>query len=358
MWYRKKQNGNLSESSLGELNGTSNELGRRNIFCDSAKMQGSYSSDDVNSTQSAPCSVGTRPRTGPSDPTTVVDAAKSAFEQIESFGGESFLTRLFRRDVSNQSPLAPTDAILLERTPLGDVRIPPVDNFSPLSFSFEINGVGGNCRNNSKPPKALPENPNIHLIDRRKSKHNLEWLRIHTEALRSLAQQQFDNADLFKLHQYFFSPVEATSNHMSEDETEYPISNHTSSAMETDIPVNRNQPSNLTKALTDDNPASPRDYITNSKKEFVVTMPQLAPRPWTASTVLERKTSYRLLQEVSAPIEAGRQVSEHNYSSGGRRRNVSMLNENCSNVQTMQPASKRLKKARIAYFPRIRVRNK
>merc|ERR1711920_425500 len=131
-----------------------------------------------------------------------------------------------------QSPLAPAEEILLERTPSGTIRIPPLDSFS--SVPIEMNGTHIPITFQQNPDNHH-EPPSISTIseDRRTSKQNLDWIRLHAKALQALALLPFDNADMFKLHQYFFSPVEATSNGVHE--TEFVNSCHGNNPMETDL---------------------------------------------------------------------------------------------------------------------------
>jgi len=336
MWDRNQRDIHLSDN-FEKTNGSNIELPRRSIFSRTAKVQGSKSADDVIATTSTTIGTQFRPRSrvGPSDPATVVSAAKSAYESIEDFGGEILISKLFRCNISNLSPITPSNSILLEKTPTGVIQAPPIDYVSASLTNGTI------C-------EPYPISNSSSIIQSRSNKHNLNWLALHAQKLHEIAQEPFDNADLWKLHQYFFSPVEAKGS----DEED----NNLQTSMETDsVKGSSSSPKPWTNSASpDENQLS---QGTNTQKK-IHNLENSLSTPWTASPVLERKSSYRLLQDIDAPVDVNAPVDVEKQvfrmTNGGRRRNVSVLHENCSSPASTQPASKRLKKARIAYFPRIR----
>lgn len=152
-------------------------------------------------------------KSGPSDPATVVAAAKSAFEALGDAGGALLLTEEPQRAISESSPMVSSDAVMLEKTPSGTIRVPSLDESDDES-SFQTNDKPNNvpldmsnthistdslCTANGT---LCPDTP----MDPAAKKRNMEWLRLHFRSLNEMTQLPYVHADLLQLYRYFYSP--------------------------------------------------------------------------------------------------------------------------------------------------------
>ena len=156
------------------------------------------------------------PKSGPSDPATVVAAAKGAFEALGDAGGALLLTEEPQRAISDTSPMVSSDAVMLEKTPSGTVRVPSLNEYphehfhtsshetAPLDTSVSHAShasVDSLCTANGK---SCPETP----VDPEAKKRNMEWLRLHYRSLNEIIQLPYVYADLLQLYRYFYSSGE------------------------------------------------------------------------------------------------------------------------------------------------------
>ena len=246
-------------------------------------------------------------KVGPSDPGTVVAAAKAAFAELGDEGGTLLLTEEPQRAIAETSPMVCSDAVMLEKTLSGSVIVPCLDDSdeetpetiitpsmtpnTPLHASMKTASSEQLCTTYGK---DCPESP----LDPATKKRNMEWLRQHYRSLNQIIQLPYVYADLMQLHRYFFS--------LDADE----------------------------------------ESITNERK--------LSPTKQYVSG-LQRKPSVRGLQDMmesqsTSPQHLQIYVGSENTS---KRRPVP-----CH--QPLQPATKRARndKPRIDYFPRIKVRHR
>ena len=247
-------------------------------------------------------------KVGPSDPGTVVAAAKAAFAELGDDGGTLLLTEEPQRAIAETSPMVCSDAVMLEKTLSGSVIVPCLDDSdeetaetiitpnmtpnTPLHASMKTASSEQLCTTNGK---DCPESP----LDPVTKKRNMEWLRQHYRSLNEIIQLPYVYADLMQLHRYFFS--------LDPDE----------------------------ESIINERKLSP-----SSTKQKV--------------SGLQRKPSFRGLQDMvdsqsTSPQHLQVYVGLENTS---KRRPVP-----CH--QPMQPAPKRARndKPRIDYFPRIKVRH-
>ena len=143
---------------------------------------------------------------GPADPTLVVSAAKSAFEAMGDSEGEDLLADTIPpRERLDSCPLVVHDAVMLERSPSGNIQVPVVDEKRERRLSDEVTPMR-RVMSTSPVPGASAKKEDISL-DPAKRKRLEEWIGQHITSLTELANLPFNDADLWKLHQYFFSPV-------------------------------------------------------------------------------------------------------------------------------------------------------
>ena len=288
------------------------------------------------------------PKVGPSDPATVVAAAKNAFAALGDAGGALLTTEEPQRAITDSSPIVSSDAVMLEKTASGTVRVPPLDdsddefsqngkpNSTPLEICFTHVSTDSLCTANGK---DCPETP----MDPLTKKRNMEWLRLHYRSLNEMVQLPYVHADLLQLYRYFYSPVDAEEEGSVHEEMPPPQSGPNTNLEHNAVIV----PSAI---LAHSNP-----MITPFQS--MVSSVETASSRRSVMTGLQRKASYRGLQDImmgqsDRPLQSSSFASIDNSC---RRRPVSALGK-CN--QSMQPAPKRARndKPRIDYFPRIKVR--
>lgn len=273
--------------------------------------EASVNAPSVNSTEKE------EPKSGPSDPATVVAAAKGAFEALGDAGGALLLTEEPQRAISDTSPMVSSDAVMLEKTHSGTVRVPSLNEYphehyhtsnheaTPLDTSISHAShasVDSLCTANGK---SCPETP----VDPEAKKRNMEWLRLHYRSLNEIIQLPYVYADLLQLYRYFYSSGE------KDDEDS----------------VHDGMP-----------PPGPGFNLGT------------APSPTTQKiSGLQRKISYRGL-DIIAGGKSTMPIASSNFShaseSSSKRRPM-------SEDESMQPpANKRARsgKPRIDYFPRLK----
>lgn len=259
-------------------------------------------------------------KVGPSDPATVVAAAKAAFSSLGDDGGAMLLTEEPQRAISDTSPMVCSDAVMLEKTLSGSVIVPCLDDSdeeipetitpnTPLHVSINNASTEQLCTANGK---DCPESP----IDPNTKKRNMDWLRQHYRSLNEIIQLPYVYADLMQLHKYFFSLD-------SEDD---------------------NNSTNEGK--------SPQSSIAMRPSITPFTSSSVSSSQTKIASALQRKPSFRGLQDLQSQSEELRQPQIYvGAENSSKRRPV-------PGTQPMQPAPKRARndKPRIDYFPRIKVR--
>lgn len=285
-------------------------------------------------------------KNGPIDPNTVVMVAKTTYENLGKDNSALLHWQNNHREVSLQSPLAPNDEMILETTPTGVTRIPPANTFSHntklnvLGFnSQEENGTNGQTFSY---PLENDVDKSVQ-VDPKKKEKLMNWLQQHASELNEVTQYPFDNADMWKLHQHFFSPVYngepiRKSDTNSEDD-KGSISNG-------DTHMAPLQPSEINQ-IVPTRPSIPLAPNTNTSAQ-----PPMA----SSRAGLGRKTSYHSLSDsiISIPQSNPSQNHQQPQSSPSTTRRHSEMNGDSS--PCMQPAQKRAKKARISYFPRVKTK--
>lgn len=272
------------------------------------------------------------PKSGPSDPATVVAAAKSAFQALGDAGGALLLTEESQRAISDSSPMVSSDAVMLEKTPSGTIRVPLLDGLDESDYkksnsvrleasTTHISDISL-CMANGK---DCPETP----VDPVAKRRNLEWLRMHYRSLNEMARLPYIHADLLQLYRYFYSPPP-------------PYADDEGSVIVHDgILGPHQQPGGLSFSPVGGAAAMTNMWSSSS-----------SPSPHVKQSALQRKTSYRGLHDVMMG-QSNNTLPSPNFGAAAenssKRRPVP--------DQSMQPATKRARsdKPRIDYFPRLKV---
>ena len=290
----------------------------------------------VTSGQDQPAAESVAPKSGPSDPATVVAAAKSAFEALGDAGGALLLTEESQRAIPDSSPMVSSDAVMLEKTSSGTLRVPSLDDIVVETSSYQNDdnnftnvGLDVTTTNNGYTDSMCmaindKDRPGI-FVDPVAKKRIMEWLRLHFRSLHEMTQLPYVHADLLQLHGYFYSPA-----HVDEDDN---------AVVHDDIPLQSQSGVGLRGSHTPMNQSDPR----------IMPMKQLS--------ALQRKISYRGLHDVMMG-----QSPDCNHSSSSSP-DVSSASENSckrrpvTDQSMAQPATKRARsgKPRIDSFPRLKV---
>jgi hypothetical protein len=142
---------------------------------------------------------------GPAPPAAVAAAAKIAFTTIGNDLKHLSFTEPHEIPVSEAAPVDPSSASLMERTESGTVHVP---NFSEADDD-RLNEWAVDSKMTAVPFVELSSRVpvvrgSIENFERRTT--NLQWLRNHFRSLNDIGRLPFNNADLWQLHQYYFSP--------------------------------------------------------------------------------------------------------------------------------------------------------
>lgn len=143
---------------------------------------------------------------GPAPPAAVATAAKIALSSLGSSPESLFHTEAHEKTLAQGAPVDPPNTALLERTNSGTMRVPSFTN-SPdgedsdelLKIGSEITDMMVTASSNVPTVRAPLENSEVR-------NRNLQWLRVHFRSLNEVGRLPFNNADLWQLHQYYFSP--------------------------------------------------------------------------------------------------------------------------------------------------------
>jgi hypothetical protein len=138
---------------------------------------------------------------GPAPPAAVAAAAKIALTSLGSAPQTLFRTQSHEKPVGEGPPVDPVNVALLERTESGTLCVPV---FADSSDDLEliIDDVKESANDSSSFISAV-RGP---LENAERRNQNLKWLRQHFRSLNDVGKLPFNNADLWQLHQYYFSP--------------------------------------------------------------------------------------------------------------------------------------------------------
>ena len=312
-----------------------------------------------------------KPKVGPADPDMVVSAAKAAFATLGENG--ALLLREKADQCDGGCPLASDDAIMLERTLSGAIRVPKEgggDEGPPGVLSsdgrngsaeyisnhlMEESHSGGDGDDDSS--TMFSRGCSEHAPDPVKRKSVSEWLGVYLGSLNETAQLPFSDADLWQLHQHFFSPVDVSLSRNEDGSTvdagssdmHIPQLSEASYAGDGSFfSESRSSQNALRNAKDFTNPIDSCEYSVAARHHET-----------TRKCGFVRKISYRYLGDAAALTTASNLgfPNSGTQSPNSRRRSAETISRNYSFGSTVQPACKRARsnKPRIAYYPRIRV---
>lgn len=284
---------------------------------------------------------------GPAPPAAVAAAAKIALASLGSEPTKALYVEPLQTETFNDthgethSPLVPKTAALVERTMSGRLQVPPStdtdDTNGFVEAWTEAAAVGRPAAStfNAAAPGGYPDGPPDNPEQRNR---NLRWLKTHFRPLIELGQLAFNNADMWQLHQYYFSPP-----YFDDDES---VRDKMRAAK--DIGKRSNLSLDLGKIMEGENSTDNKLAATTSSLSVPVSGMKKS-----ASMGRPKTTSYRSLSTALLG-SVGERHSKRTHDDDEDED----AENNDDDMMTEPPAAKRSKsmKPRIAYYPRIRVR--
>ena len=297
---------------------------RREEELEDSSIQGDRTSsdaeDDIADSDTGEGTSAKLAKSGPADPTLVVSAAKAAFEALGDAGVVALMPDAPSSELSDGCPLFANDAVLLERTASGNIRAPlaQADNDSNENAAMPGSEDPLLCRSLVPPRSGSLFESGKSAVDG-KCRQRLElWLRDHSSSINELSNLPFNDADLWQLHQYFFSPVGTAIFKKANDG---PAIDHSSDKSSPQMEKGVSPPKRLGG--------------------------------------LTRKVSFRHLGDAALLTDLSKRASTStsdipSVSTSGRRRSLCMIDKGEKGVGI--PATKRARsnKPRIDYYPQIR----
>lgn len=175
---------------------------------------------------------------GPAPPAAVAAAAKIAFSTLGESPEGALHSEPYEREFAETSPLIPPNAALLERTLSGTLRVPAFHDIFDGDIPNTIEAWSEDFRPDLPTHQSLQTIKNVEsenpLENRERRNKNLRWLCVNYRSLNDIGQLPFNNADLWQLHQYYFSPPHYSST-QSDVTAQSLIDSHTDQAHQTDI---------------------------------------------------------------------------------------------------------------------------
>lgn len=252
---------------------------------------------------------------GPAPPAAVASAAKIAFSSLGAAPSDMFKLELYEASPSEQPPLDKGSTALMERTDSGTVCIPVFT----VTAGSDIQDWILEAKEDRKEVSLFQSSPSAvrsSMEDHERRNKNMLWLRLHHRSLSEIGRLPFNNADLWQLHQYYFSPPyqESSDGENAEGADE--------------VIVDQESPGNATEMTS------------------TVTVADVAES--VVGLNVARTVSYHVLGDAVAPLELFNRSVANSHK---RRSDVEAVDDS-------KPAAKRPRnlKTRIAFYPRIMVR--
>ena len=144
---------------------------------------------------------------GPAPPSAVASAAKITFASLGSDAENLFVTEDHAKPLAERPPLDPVHNSFIERTGSGTLRIPDFCDKADDALRDWCDVLAKDSAVTRSSRASAVASLQISPVDDpvRRNK-NLEWLRSNYHSLSDIGRLPFNSADLWQLHQYFFSP--------------------------------------------------------------------------------------------------------------------------------------------------------
>jgi hypothetical protein len=185
-------------------------------------------------TATKPVEVGNtsaKPTKGPAAPSMVAAAAKKAFSSLSHSDDAKILFQsVHHSQVDDDNPIVAPDTTILVRSNSGkNLQMPcwenQIETATPepeLAYTHESweSDTDSFDRSSYTCSSESLHNIIVPSVDHERRNKNLGWLRSHLQSLNEVANLAFNNADLWQLHQYFFSPAYTAEDDLDNDPSE------------------------------------------------------------------------------------------------------------------------------------------
>lgn len=285
-------------------------------------------------------------KAAPLEATIVVDVAKKAYAALVAEGYDVFSRKPESHD-STASPLV-YDGIMVESLTISpsmpeqsiqEYHYPPA--YSESTMTYETMPT-----QKTKSFVASPEIPTQRLPDPSRKKRIVEWLCNNIQHINKLSQLPFNSAELWKLHQHYFTPVvnETGGNILASPNESLTVSSY---------------------SMLSDPEISLRDGSAfNSEAEGIVCDAQSQPTmttggsPISSVPLLKRKVSYRFLGDAVCALSTPLMEPRQTYPIVQNPNNVSIIIEGGPPIPSMPPTTKRARRnrSRISFLPRVKAK--
>ena len=276
-------------------------------------------------------------RTAPEDATIVVEVANKAFAELCEDELEGFARKGRGRDHRNRdSPLSH-----------GSV-VPLTSSQTPISSNGSASLLPANKMASFV---ASPEPRKQTLPDPARKTRIAEWLGANIKELTKLSHLPFSSAELWRLHQHYFSPVVNESGGESVSPSSSPFV-ATAERTTSSVPA-VSRPSSTENPCATIHENSDCDVSAMSHSAITTAGNQMASLP-----ILKRKVSYRFLGEA-ATFTSQCDVDNRNFNSvASTPQTVSLMIDVGPVGHTMPPTTKRARRnrSRISFLPRIKAK--
>jgi len=285
------------------------------------------------------------PHQGPLEASVVVEVAKRYFDSLVANGIDVTSRRPSNLNhPSIGSPLA-TDAIIIESSSQKMTLNPTMQHPNSHHYPFNLKNESEKIRPSQvksfvAPPEASTKKKQ-EMQDPSRKKRIVEWLCSNTRPLNELAHSPFNTHELWKLHQFYFTPVVKESGGSS-NQQERKCNLITSSVPE----VHRLNPHG--SAFMPPTPS------VDDRAPVPMSDPALSG-PATSSTLLKRKVSYRSLGDAISNTDP--QLVQRNNAATDTI-SVAKIIENRHSGHSLPPKTKRARRnrTRISFLPRIKAK--
>ncbi|GKY95269.1 hypothetical protein MPSEU_000489100 [Mayamaea pseudoterrestris] len=283
-------------------------------------------------------------RVGPHEASVVVDVAKKAFSSLVEEGVDVFSRRQGRiYGYTESSPIMHGDDVNATINPSTSPQMRSESTKNLLSVHPNRSFV------------APPESSTSKLVDPTRKKRIVEWLCVNIQHLNKLGQRPFSSAELWKLHQHYFTPVVNESGGKvapSPSPSADPLSLAMSSVPEVSITSTNNAGDTFNDPM-DDELTVPKSDPSLKTSPFV----GISPLP-----LLKRKVSYRFLGDAAIPttsrIEMGNTDEMRHACSAppSQIASVAIMIEGGPISHTMPYKTKRARRnrTRISFLPKVK----
>ena len=276
-------------------------------------------------------------RSAPEDATIVVEVANKAYAELCENDFEVYSRK---RGGSDRRKL---DSSLSREDAMPITSVQSSIHSNRITSMFPANKIASFVASPEPPKQALP--------DPARKTRIAEWLSANIREMTKLSQLPFSSAELWRLHQHYFSPVVNECGGKSVA----PSSNHsvaTAELIRSSVPA-------VSRPSSTENPCatilenSDGDASFMSQPAITTTGNQMASLP-----ILKRKVSYRFLGEADTSTLQGGADHRNMNAVASTPQTVSLMIDIGPVGHTMPPTTKRARRnrSRISFLPRIKAK--